>query len=491
MKRSVEINTALVLLCCQIMIGSRAFAVVEDEFENQLIDRSTLAGIYELAVFNDQTIVEARAIYRVGAEERLIARSGLLPKFSVGYAYQNTESENRGAFPAGAILFPNRTDTQADTNVWNVSLSQPLFDLPAWFDFKRGVELSREAEAAFSVAQQDLMQRVVIAYFEVLRSMANLRASRALETALKAQLEQVQQRFDVGLVAVTDLHEAHAGYDLAVSQRVGDEGQLGIRLELLSVLTGRSHGHLWMLKPDFPVTATDPVDGEAWVDFARLNNLDIKVAEYGRNAAQKGAAAARSEHLPKLNLAASYRDASTDVTQTDLISDRETDFPNNQKQSVVFLELSMPLYAGGSLSANSRQAAARLDSQKASYAGTVRNVTQQTRALHIGVMSDVARNRARGRAVISTKSALDAAEVGFEVGTRNAVDVLRAQETYFSAIRDYDNSIVDYVQDLIRLKRLVGTLAPEDIYEINTWLERPAGTESLDKSVTERPSQRR
>lgn len=475
-------------ICALSLTSISQGAAAESGVENPQFDESTLAEIYELAVENDQTIAQARAIYRVGAEERVLARSRLLPKFNVGYAYQESESENRGAFPAGAVLFPNRTDTQADTNVWNISLSQPLFDLPAWFGFQQGVQLSREAEAAFAVAQQDLVLRVAIGYFEVMRAMANLRASRAQESALKAQLDQVQQRFVVGLVAVTDLHEAHAGHDLAVSQRITDEGQLGISLELLSVLTGQPNRSLWVLKPSFPVLETDPPNAEAWVDFAKSNNLDIRVAKLARNAAEKRVAAAKSEHLPKINIAASYRDANTDVYQKELISSRESDFPNNQKQSIVYIELTMPLYAGGYISANRRQAVARLDTQEATYAGTVRDVIQETRAVHISVLSEVARNKARARAVISTKSALDAAEVGFEVGTRNAVDVLRAQETYFSAIRDYDNSIVDYVQNLLRLKRLVGTLAPEDIYEIDGWLERPPMSEMSVESAGDRRS---
>lgn len=471
------------LLLCLLVVFSPVVGASEGELSALQFEDSTLAGVYELAVDNDQTIAQARAIRRSGSEERNLAVAGLLPNLSTGYAYQRSDSENRGAFPAGAVLFPNLTDTRADTSVWNVSLSQPLFDMPAWFRFRQGVQLSKEAEAEFAVALQDLMLRVVVGYFEVMRSIANLSASRAQESALRAQLDQVQQRFDVGLVALTDLEEARAGYDLAVAQRIADDGQLGINLELLSVLTGQPHGRLWMLKPDFPVINPEPAERSAWVEFARLHSLDVKAAEFAQGAARQGARAARFEHLPKLNLGVSYRDAQTDVTQDDLISGLEVDFPNDQKQSIAFLELTMPLFAGGYISANRRQAAARYDVQTAAYEGTVRDITQQTGAVHIRVLSDVARSRAREQAVLSTKSALEAAEVGFEVGTRNAVDVLRAQETHFSAVRDYDNSIVDYVQNLIRLKRLVGTLAPEDIYELNSWLESPPPVTLSGKST--------
>jgi len=462
------------MLCVCFVAASTAFAnAAEDRSVDFQFEASTLAGIYELAVIGDQTIAQARAIYRTGAEERRLAMAGLLPNVEAGYRYQESDSANRGAFPAGTIIFPNETDTRADTNVWNVSLAQPLFDMTAWFRFQQGVQLSKEAEASFAVAQQDLILRTVLGYFEVMRTKANLSASRAQESALEAQLDQVQQRFDVGLVALTDVQEARAGYDLGVAQTITDDGELGINIELLSVLTGRPHGDLWILKPSFPVVNPEPAEEDAWVDFARLHNLDIKSAEFARNAARQGFRAAKSEHLPKLNLSLSYFDSKTAVTQENLISGRVFDFPADQKQALVSIALSMPIFTGGFISASRRQADARRETQVATHAGTVRDVTQQTRAFHIRVLSDVARNQARARAVISTKSALEAAEVGFQVGTRNAVDVLRAQQTYYSAVRDYDNSYVDYVENLVRLKRLAGTLAPEDIYELNSWLKRP------------------
>lgn len=434
---------------------------------------ATLAGVYELAVENDYTIAQARAELRVGKAERKLARSGLLPQVQGTFDYTDSDTDSSGFFPAGDRLFPNASNTQAETDSWTASLRQPLFDLPAWFRFKRGVELSNQAEATFTVAQQDLIVRAVAAYFEVLRASTNLQASRAQESALQGQLEQVRQRFEVGMVAITDVHEAQAGYDLAVAQRIADEGQVGIARELLTVVTGRSHGDLWVLEDEFPVVDPEPASGADWVRFARENNFDIKVAQYARDAAQRAARAAASEHLPTVDLSLSYSDASTDVVREDLVSGTTARFPNEEERGVVALNLTVPIFTGGFTSATRRQAGARYDSRIASYQGTLRTVTQETRASHIQVLSDVARTRARAQAVTSTRSALEAAEVGYEVGTRNVVDVLRAQQEFFSAVRDYENSIIDYVVDLVRLKRLAGTLTPDDVYELNQWLEQP------------------
>ncbi|MFU8817116.1 MAG: TolC family outer membrane protein [Pseudomonadales bacterium] len=431
---------------------------------------NTLAGIYELAVENDLTVAQARAQLRVGREERILARAALLPQVQGGYTYSQSDTQTRSAFAVGGQLVPNQTDTDTDTDLWEVSLRQPLFDLPAWFRFQQGVELSNQAEATFSVAQQELIRRTVTAYFEVLRASANVRASEAQESALQAQLDQVKQRFEVGMVAITDVHEAQAGFDLAVAQRITDEGQLGISLELLSVLTGRAHRDLWVLADEFPVVDPEPRDSAAWVAFAEQNNFDIKAAAHARDAAQRGSRAATSEHAPKVDLLLSYSDTSTDVVQDNLVSGVRSDFPTTQERGVVALNVTVPVFTGGRTSAARRQAVARHDTQIAAYQGTVRTVTQETRASHVRVLSDVARTRARAQAVTSTRSALEAAEVGYNVGTRNVVDVLRAQQDFFSAVRDYENSILDYVVNLVRLKRQAGTLSPEDVYELNRWL---------------------
>lgn len=435
---------------------------------------NTLAGIYELALENDLQLARARAELRAGQEARRIALAGLLPQAQAGVGRIEGDTETKTTFVAGNFAQPYESQIDTSTDTLDLSLRQPIFDLSAWFTFQRGRALSEQAETAFSVAQQDLIVRAVATYTAVLRAAANLRASRAQEQAFTAQLDQVQQRFDVGMVAITDVYEARAAYDLAVALRISDEGRLGTASEQLSLLTGRPHGDLWELQDQFPVSNPDPVAADDWVMHALAHNFDIRAAGFGRDAAQRGARAAASEHLPRVDLAFGYQDSRTDVDQVVKGVGRRPEYPNDQERTSIALNLTVPLYSGGLISANRRQAAAVYDAQQAGYDLAVRTVTQETRALHIRVAADVATNAARAQAVTSTKSALEAAEVGYEVGTRNVVDVLNAQREHYSAIRDYENSTVDYVQDLILLKRLVGSLSPGDIYELNRWLAAPA-----------------
>jgi len=436
--------------------------------------QNTLAGVYELALRNDRSLAAAEASFRAGLEERRLGRAEILPSVEAGYTYQDSTSESRGQFPVGGeLLLDNQTDTDRETTVWSISLTQPLFDLPAWFRFQRGRGLTELARADFTVAQQDLMVRTAEAYFAVLRASANLQASLAQEAALTGQLEQVEQRFEVGLVAITDVYEARAAYDIATADRLGFEGDRQVALENLSVITGRSHSQLWQLQDDFPVTDPTPDAMSEWVEFALQHNADIQVARQQRQVAEHESRAAASEHLPKVSLGLSYRDAETDVVRRDLIVQQRDAFPSDGKDTQIAVNVTVPIFAGGAISANRRRAAARHDLQVQLYDATVRQVTQGTRALHISVRRNVARARARAQAIVSARSALEAAETGYEVGTRNIVDVLDAQRLLYSAIGDQANSTVDFVIDVINLKRQAGLLTPADLLELNRWLEEP------------------
>lgn len=440
-----------------------------------LANADNLADIYELALQNDPTIKAAEASYNAGKEAETLGRSELLPQVSANAGISYDRNENRGSYPFvfSGINPANKSDTDTTSQQYGVTLQQPVFNLPAWFHFQRGKELSQQATAQFAADQQDLIIRVAQAYFQVLRAISNLDASRAQEAATKRQLEQTKQRFHVGLIAITDVHEAQASYDLSVANRLADQGALGVAKEQLSVLTGREHSNIWLLKKNYPVAEPDPMQASEWVQFALKNNYDIKVAAYARDAAHESAKANKAEHLPKLTAQLGYQQNNTDNQRDDLFNALTTNYHNDTLDKSASLNLTMPLYAGGGVSAASRQAYAEYNRAVQQYAGAVRNAIQNTRATHISVVTDVARTNARKQAITSSQSALDATQAGYEVGTRNIVDVLNAQQTLYGAIRDYANARYDYVIDMLQLKRLAGTLAPQDIYDLNKWLTPP------------------
>ncbi|HHJ40412.1 MAG: hypothetical protein AXA67_10105 [Methylothermaceae bacteria B42] len=444
-----------------------------------------LLDIYQLALQNDPTFRAAQASLRAGLEEKNLGRAGLLPKVDIKAGLTFTRTENLGQFPIGGVTVPNNTKSNRKTKNWGASLNQPIFDLTAWFRFQRGQQLTQKAQVQFAADQQSLILRVVEAYIEVLRARANLGASTAQEIATKRQLDQTRQRFDVGLAAITDVREAEAAHDLALANRLADEGALQVAKEQLSVLTGRQHSQLAVLKEDYPVAKPEPLNLDKWIQFAQQHNYDIKVAEYGQKAALQAARAAGAEHFPKINVNAGFDQTHSDIERNNTIRDNVENLEIDTTEGTVSLNLNMPLFAGGGISAARRKAYAEYDKANEEYLGAKRNTIQDTRAQYINVMTSIARVNAGKKAVISSRASLEATEAGYEVGTRNIVDVLDAVRTLHSAIKDYANARLDYVLANLRLKRRAGTLSPEDLIQLNQWLTDAATQENAISSAKE------
>ena len=318
-----------------------------------------------------------------------------------------------------------------------------------------------------------------MAYLEVLRSKDNLAASRAQERALIKQLEQSQQRFEVGLIAVTDVYEASAAKDLAEVNRIIDQNKVAVALEQLSVLTGQPHNELHTLKEDFNASPPDPIDRAQWVEFALKNNFSLRASQAAEEAARQNSRAFRSKHSPVIRGTYSYSDY--DLTGN-LLRTPATGFdtrPDQIEETVSWMiEFSVPISTGGLISANRRRAAQEFNAARQDRINLTRNTIAKTRSLHMTVVSDVSRVKARKQSIISSKSALDATQAGYEVGTRNVVDVLNAQNALFAAKRDYANSRYDYISNLLRLKEQAGLLTPDDIFSLDDHLQ-PIGPVTL------------
>ncbi len=440
----------------------------------------TLVDIYELALENDALLKSRVAQYNADIELEKLALAPLLPQARAGYSITDSETDTTSP---NVYLNPetNQLDTidvtstrNTDTDGYDVSLSQTLFNLSAWFGWRAGKETSLQAEATLSAAQQDLIVRVVQSYFGVLRAQDNLRASLAQERAFERQLEQTRQRFEVGLIAITDVYEAEAARDLAQVTRIVDENNVAVAKENLSVLTGQPPGELYVLGAEFDPRPPEPSDRSAWVDFALENNNQLAAARFAEEAARQNATSLKMGHAPTVT--ATYRYQDTETTGS-IRQDPESLFnfdpDSDQTNETWQIRFDVPLFAGGSISANRRRAAEQFNVARESRINLTRNTVTQARSLHMTVMSDVSRVKARKQAIISTQSALDATQAGYEVGTRNIVDVLNAQDRLFAAQRDYANSRYDFVINSLRLKEVAGTLSPEDIARLEGFLLAP------------------
>ncbi|MFA0812996.1 TolC family outer membrane protein [Microbulbifer epialgicus] len=451
----------------------------------------TLWDIYMQALDNDQQLAADRATYHAGIEAKNLLRAPLLPQVraSIDIARQKRDIQNTRTIPVeqtdpntGEIVdieivdFFSRTTGTTNNEGYVAELTQAIFDAPAWFDYQQGKKLTEVATAEFSADQQEMMIRVATAYFDVLRAYDVLEAAIAEEQALAKQLEQTQQRFEVGLTAITDVYDSQAAYDSSVARRLTAQDDLLSDFDALSVLTGGYHDEVAPLVDTFQVAPPVPAERADWVEFALANNFDLKAARLNAEAARYNARSAASEHLPTLTGSLTYNRTTANGDLTDKIiqagDTRRNTYPFDQDNvlKTAAITLNVPIYTGGLLSA-SRREARNLSFQAQDLRNlTERNTIQTTRTLHRAVVTDVSRVAARQQAVVSAKSALDATQAGYEVGTRNIVDVLLAQRTLFESQTDYANSLYDYILNTLNLKQVAGLLSPQDLQELDAML---------------------
>ena len=423
------------------------------------IKAENLADVYELALKNDPLLKAAEATYRAGKENRVQGIAGLLPTLSVG------GSTNWNEYRVEEQLID-----QYNSNSYLASLNQPIFRLDKWFQFERGAALSEAASAEFAYQQQETMIRVASAYFNVLNSIDSLNAARAEEKAIGRQKDLAKKRFDVGLAAITEVQETQAAYDLTVVSRIAREAQLDSAQESLTSIVGRDIKLLSPLIDDFEISLPDPLDRESWVSLGLENNFQLKAAKLQRDAAQASARSTASNHLPQVDLVGRVSKSTSKQGKFGGFIQNPL-FGVEQDTRQYSIQFNLPLYAGGAISSARRQAYANYDRSKEQAIFAERSTVRDVRSNHFGVQTQVANVTARKQALASAESALEATQIGYEVGTRNTVDLLDAQKRLFQAQRDYASSRYDYIISMLRLKASVGSLSPKDLMNISNQME--------------------
>ena len=418
-----------------------------------------LSDIYELALKNDPLLRAAEATYRAGKENKAQGIAGLLPTLSIG-----------GSTNWNEYRIEEQLQDQYNSNSYYGNINQPIFRLDKWFQFERGTALSESAEAEFAYQQQETMIRVASAYFNVLNSFDNLNAAEAEEKAIQRQRDLAKKRFDVGLAAITEVQETQAAYDLTVVSRIARQAQLDSAQETLTSIIGRDITLLSPLADDFEISLPDPLDRESWVSLGLKNNYQLKSAKLQRDAAQASARASASNHLPQIDLVGRISQSTSKQGKFGGFIQNPL-FGIEQDTRQYSIQFNLPLYAGGAISSARRQAYANYDRSKEQAIYTERSTIRDIRSNHFGVQTQVANVTARKQALASAESALKATEVGYEVGTRNTVDLLDAQKRLFQAQRDYASSRYEYIISMLRLKASVGSLSPNDLINISSQMK--------------------
>lgn len=440
----------------------------------------TLNQVYQQALQNDHQYRAAQAAYEANRQSKAINRAGLLPQISGQLQWDDREANTSGegdSFVNGVFTRDAPIDNTNDTVTkgYSITLTQPLFDLNAWHSYKKGQLDEKVAEAQLRADQQDLIIRTAEAYFDVLRSVDDLETTRAEENALSHSLEQTRKRFEVGLTAITDVHEAQAAYDSTLAERLLAEGQVSINFEALEVLTGNAYNFLSPLKKDFPVIPPSPAERSSWVSYATENNLTLAVASLTSAAARQTSKAAKANHYPTVSGQLFYQDSNNDNFTNNFIVTDETGKSSSitdRDTKAITVTVSVPIFSGGRTSASRKQAHHSYVQTQENMYQTQRDIVQSARSLHLRVLTNVSTVKARQQAITSNRSALEATQAGYDVGTRDLVNVLDAQRNLYRAQRDYLDSLYTYVLDTLRLKEVAGMLTPKDIKELDLWLDQ-------------------
>lgn len=412
------------------------------------VSAADLNEIYQLSLTNDAELAAAKAKRDSGNYQVGLARAALLPQVTLGASKVSSETET----DAGTSDF--------DTLSYNATISQTLFNLNSWYNYQAASAGGDASDLEYALSEQQLILRSAEAYFNVLRAKENLDTAQAEEKSVKRQLEQTQQRFEVGLIAITEVHEAEASYDLSYANLIGQEAALDISYEALEQITGQRFENLAHLKADVEFSAPEKAVNE-WVDAGLGKYAGIKLAQESVNAAEYTRKAGWSNYAPQINAQWSYEDGEKYIVNS--VQDATT--------TTLAISATIPLFAGGSNYAKAKQAAAESTQASANLDLQRRTVKNNIRSLYRKVQTDVLTVKARKRATVSSQSALEATETGYQVGTRNIVEVLNAQRNLFGAQRDYANARYDYIIDLLNLKFFAGSLSETDIQALNAWLK--------------------
>jgi outer membrane protein len=413
-----------------------------------------LVRILELAKAQDAQLQIARSQLESRRQDLPQARSGKLPQvnLSANASYIDKGSDN-------ALILPD--DTQKVLG-YKLSLQQSLYNRQVNARSDAAAAAIAKAEAEYRAAEQDLILRATEAYFNVLSAQDNVEFAEAEKNAISRQLEQAKKRFEVGLIAITDVKEAQASYDAAISREIVARNGLDNALQALQLIIGEPVGEpLARLGERLALKIPSSPEGD-WVELALNNNLGIRAAAAALMAANKNRQVARADDDPTLNLIASYGGNRVDSDLSDTLTTDELN---------VTLAFNMPLYNGGRSRAKTRQAEADYLTAQNNLLLQKRIVAQQANNAWLAVKSGISQVRASKQALASALSALEATEAGFEVGTRTSVDVLNSLRETYRARRDYASARYNFLINTLKLKQAGGILSDQDLADVNRWLQ--------------------
>ncbi|MGP9806889.1 TolC family outer membrane protein [Halomonas sp. AOP12-C2-37] len=436
------------------------------------VQAADLITITRDALDNNAALSSARSEYLGVEAGRDVARGALLPQVNAtgNVAHnQQYESHGRSGIGSGAgdvgsggaqLGNVGASDDRYNTVSLQLEATQALFDEVTRQQFTQAERQIDQQVYLLAATEQQLLIDVASAYFEILRAYEVLEARFAQERAIGRQLEQAGEQFEVGLIAMTEVEEARATFDQSRADRIAAESSLQVAFEALEQLTGQRYASIDALGDSMPIALPEPSSRDYWVEQAIERNPQVLAQQAGIEISRSGVDIARAGRLPTVQAFGNYQFADNDIDGT----------TGYDSSSQVGVSANLPLYTGGSTSARIRQGTYQLESSQYDFESQRRMSIQQVRSLYTQVSNDVETVEARQQAIVSNQSALEATRAGYEVGTRNIVDVLNAEQNLYNAIANYAESRYSYVVNLLSLRQQSGLLDVDAIEDLNNWL---------------------
>lgn len=421
-----------------------------------------LLQVYRDAQSNDAQFASARAQLLATRERLPQARAGLLPNVAGSAGSTRTKIDQHA---------PVEGDRFINNSLWALQLTQPLFRWDRWETYKQGELATMAGEVSFQQAQLDLITRASQAYFDVLAAQDNLYLARAQKRAIGEQLEQAKRNFEVGTATITDANDAQARYDLATSTEIAAQSALEVSRATLQQITGKPVDELLGLRAQAPIPGPMPADVNAWAAQAEQSNLQVSLANYNLETAERETSKARGGHLPSVDLVASYGYTNATGTQTQVVNQAA-----RYNSSQVGVQLTIPIFAGGAIQSRVRETLALADRAASDLEFARRTAAQNARQTYSGVYNGLAQVKALEAAERSALSAVESNQLGYEVGVRINIDVLNAEAQLFQTRRDLSKARYDTIMNGLRLKASTAVLSEDDVVQINTLLTENTGT---------------
>ncbi|EKD71569.1 MAG: hypothetical protein ACD_46C00159G0005 [uncultured bacterium] len=441
-----------------------------------------LIEVYQQALTSDPTYLQAISQRLATREGVPISISQLLPNISFTANPSLTRTAYAGADVTGTSALNPRNNTGRDYTM-ALTLTQTVFNYTDFANVAGSLATAKGADATLNAALQSLMIRVSSAYFAVLKDEDNLSYNEASKIAYEEQLDQVKQQFQVGLKTITDVYTAEASYDSAVALYIAAQTTLANDRENLRVITGKYYPVLASLSENFPLISPRPANVEKWVTTALQQNWSVKSSQYSVETARQTVHQQFGGHLPTVSVQGTLdRIYSMNINGYSNVNQRNG--PSTQTDRSIQLNITMPIFEGGNVVAQTNQAAYNFKVAQQSLELTTRNTINTTRQSYLGVISGISQIAADKQAIKSSISSLEGMEESYKVGTETLVDVLNQQQKVFEAQTQYATDRYAYVNNLLALKQAAGTLSFDDLRAINAWLfHKPRPTISGKRST--------